>query len=127
VWWHANALRPCTESEDESKDGDPMTIKIRPTQNSIKMNSPNPNQKNQPEFLDELEILVTKRLAGHLSEFQLHESADGLMLTGLSKSFHAKQMAQELVTEFGNFRIVANELVVQPFGNEAKRERQDTL
>jgi len=91
------------------------------------MNSPNPNQKNQPEFLDELEILVTKRLAGHLSEFQLHESADGLMLTGLSKSFHAKQMAQELVTEFGNFRIVANELVVQPFGNEAKRERQDTL
>jgi hypothetical protein len=84
------------------------------------MNSSNPNQTNRPEFLEELEILVTKKLAGHLDQFQLVQSVDGLTLTGLSKSFHAKQMAQELVTQFGNFRIIANELVVLPLCNEAK-------
>lgn len=71
------------------------------------------NREPRPEFLDELERMLTRRLAGHLAQLRVSESASGLVLTGSCTSYHAKQMAQEFILHSGNFRIIDNRLVVQ--------------
>jgi len=71
------------------------------------------------DFLEQLELIVMTRLARHVSQVQLIESADGLTLRGSCKSFHAKQMAQELLMQFGNFRVIANELAVGYMDNQS--------
>jgi len=67
---------------------------------------------NRSEHLEELETIVTTRLAGHVSQFQLIESVEGVTLRGSCKSFYAKQMAQELLMQIGNFQVLVNELEV---------------
>jgi len=76
------------------------------------MAQPKSELSERSDFLEELELIVMTKLAGHVSQVQLIESADGLTLRGSCKSFHAKQMAQELLMQFGNFRVIANELTV---------------
>jgi len=72
---------------------------------------------NRSEHLEELETIVTTRLAGHVSQFQLIESVEGVTLRGSCKSFYAKQMAQELLMQIGNFQVLVNELEVGYFDN----------
>ncbi|MDZ4850585.1 MAG: universal stress protein [Pirellulaceae bacterium] len=69
------------------------------------------------KHLEELETIVTSKLAGHVSQFQLIESVEGLRLRGSCKSFFAKQMAQELLMQIGNFHVLVNELEVGYFDN----------
>jgi len=76
------------------------------------MNQPNLDLGNRSEFLQELEMIVITRLAGHISQVQFTESTDGLVLRGFCRSFYAKQMVQELLMQLGNFRVIANEIVV---------------
>jgi len=76
------------------------------------MKQPNLDLRNQSEFLQDLEMIVKTRLAGYVSQLQLIEFANGLILRGSCKSFYAKQMAQELLMQLGNFRLIANEIVV---------------
>jgi len=76
------------------------------------MTHPNLELGDRSDFLEELEMFVMTRLAGHESQVQLIESPDGLTLRGSCKSFHAKQMSKELLMQFGNFRVIANELEV---------------
>jgi len=76
------------------------------------MNQPNLDLGNRSEYLQELEMIVVTRLAGHISQVQFTESTDGLVLRGFCRSFYAKQMVQELLMQLGNFRVIANEIVV---------------
>jgi len=76
------------------------------------MNQPNLDLGNRSEYLQELEMIVVTRLAGHISQVQFTESTDGLVLRGYCRSFYAKQMVQELLMQLGNFRVIANEIVV---------------
>jgi len=76
------------------------------------MTQSNSVPSNRFEHLEELETILTTRLAGHVSQLQLIESEDGITLRGYCKSFYAKQMAQELLNQLGNFRLIANELEV---------------
>ena len=77
----------------------------------------NPLSTNRSEHLEELETIVTTKLAGHVSQFQLIESVEGLTLRGSCKSFYAKQMAQELLMQIGGFQVLVNELEVGYFDN----------
>ena len=77
----------------------------------------NPLSSNRSEHLKELETIVTIRLAGHVSQVQLIESTDGVRLRGSCKSFYAKQMAQELLMQIGNFQLLVNEMEVGYFDN----------
>jgi len=72
----------------------------------------NPLSTNRSAHLEELETIVTTRLAGHVSQFQLIESVEGVTLRGTCKSFYAKQFAQELMMQIGNFQHLVNELEV---------------
>jgi len=87
------------------------------------MTQSNPELGDRSDFLEELERIVMTRLAGHVSQVQLIDSADGLTLRGFCKSFHAKQMAQELLMQFGNFRVIANELAVGYADDRARAAR----
>jgi len=76
------------------------------------MNTCNLRQSKSFDHLEELETIVMNRLAGHVSQIQMTESADGLTLRGSCKSFYAKQMVQELLMQIGNFRVTANQIAV---------------
>ena len=81
------------------------------------MTQPTPELSDRSEFLEELEMIVTTRLAGHVSQVQLIESEDSLTIRGSCKSFYAKQMTQELLMQVGNFPALVNELEVGYFDN----------
>ena len=74
---------------------------------------------NRSEQLEELQTILTTRLAGHVSQLRLIESEDGITLRGYCKSFYVKQMAQELLKQLGNFRVIANELAVGHQDNQS--------
>jgi len=67
---------------------------------------------SRPEHVEELETMLTTRLAGHVSQLQVIESEDGITVRGYCKSFYVKQMAQELLKQLDSFRMITNELVV---------------
>jgi len=81
------------------------------------MTQSKPELSERSESLEELEMSMMTRLAGHVSQVQLIKSANGLTLRGSCKSFYAKQMAQELLMQLGNFQTLVNELKVGHIDN----------
>jgi hypothetical protein len=64
------------------------------------------------ETLAELEELVRLRLGGRVREFRLSLRDAGLVLRGRAKSHHAKQLAQQALTDLNRAPIRSNEIKV---------------
>jgi hypothetical protein len=62
--------------------------------------------------LGQIEGQVKGRLRGMLQDFLLMAAEEGLILRGRSKTFYAKQMAQQIVMESTNVPIKANNIEV---------------
>ena len=65
-----------------------------------------------PAELAILEEQIRCRLMGRLYDFQLLAADQGVVLRGRSRTYHAKQLAQEAVLERPGTRIQANEIEV---------------
>ena len=76
-----------------------------------------PNQTSTETLSAQLPQLVLALLGNRLRSFSIELSEDGIVLSGYCDSFHAKQMAQEIVAKSTSQRIVANELVVSEPSN----------
>jgi hypothetical protein len=71
------------------------------------------NERDNPECIStELKSLVMGLLKGHLRSLTIDVSERGIVLGGNCDSFHAKQLAQEIVTKSSSLRILSNDLVV---------------
>ena len=55
---------------------------------------------------------VKARLCGRIEDFRVDSGHGGLVLAGRSRTYYAKQLAQEFVRELIDQRIVANEIEV---------------
>ena len=64
------------------------------------------------EELDELEVRLQSQLSGRIRDLCLHVQADGIVLHGFTRTYHAKQVAQAMVMRLTDLPIAANEIVV---------------
>jgi hypothetical protein len=63
--------------------------------------------------------LVREQLNSRLRDFEVVVTADGLVLTGRSRTYYAKQIAQHLVMNVSGLPILANRIeVVGAFDEE---------
>lgn len=69
----------------------------------------NPNSQC---LLESLETQVLSRLSGRIRGFRVQLLNGGLVLTGTTKTYHAKQVAQHLVMEMTDVPIRANDIAV---------------
>jgi hypothetical protein len=60
----------------------------------------------------ELETLVLRKLAGQVRDFRVVAKNQGLVLLGITRSYHAKQLAQHAIMEATEQPIIANEIEV---------------
>jgi hypothetical protein len=60
----------------------------------------------------ELESFLQCHLSGRILFFRLDKSEQGLVLRGLSRTYYAKQLAQEATMAATDLRIVANNIEV---------------
>ena len=60
----------------------------------------------------ELEETVKTRLNGRVRAFRLSMEAEGLILHGKTRTYYAKQLAQQTVMSITTVRIQANEIEV---------------
>ena len=63
-----------------------------------------------PETLAELEGLICQRLGGRLRDFRLSIREAGLVLSGNTRSHHARQLAQHALMDMTRAPITANEI-----------------
>ena len=68
-----------------------------------------PNGNNE---LDMLENRLEERLSGRIRKFRLLSRGSGIVLRGLARTYHAKQLAQHAAMEILGQPIVANEIEV---------------
>jgi hypothetical protein len=69
--------------------------------------------ENQPSFsLDRLVNQLHSRLGGRIRELRVLLQDGGVVLTGCTHTYHAKQLAQECVMEMTDLPILANEIKV---------------
>ncbi len=66
-----------------------------------------------PETLAELEGLICQRLGGRLRDFRLSIREAGLVLSGNTRSHHARQLAQHALMDMTRAPITANEIEVR--------------
>ena len=73
-----------------------------------------PTLVRSPELpeIDQLECHVLSRLSGQVRNFRLVIRGCGLILTGQARTYHARQLAQQVVTEATMLPILANEIDV---------------
>jgi len=64
------------------------------------------------EDLVKLEMNLQKELAGRVSGLRLQNLPTGLVLNGKSRTYYAKQMAQEILMQSTPLRIWANQIEV---------------
>ncbi len=64
------------------------------------------------EVLDELEAHVQCCLGSQIRDFRVRCQACGLVLTGHTHTYYAKQLAQQAVMEASDLPIVANDIEV---------------
>ncbi len=80
------------------------------------MRDPNSNSRNEESasysHYAELAQRVQESLAWHLKSLSITNTGLGLVLQGECDSYHAKQMAEELVIRYTSERILENNLVV---------------
>jgi hypothetical protein len=62
-------------------------------------------------MVDDLERQVQHSLGSHVRHFHLLRRGDGLILKGHTRTYYAKQLAQQLVMR-SNQRVLANEIEV---------------
>ncbi len=62
--------------------------------------------------LDVLENRVQARLFGRVRQLQLDRVGDGIVLRGVARTYHAKQLAQHAVMSETDLPILANEIEV---------------
>lgn len=77
------------------------------------MNQPIDTDAVTGEGLAQIEERVQCRMNGRVHNFRLRIKDDGLVLTGLARTYHAKQLAQHAVMEATNLPIRANEIEVR--------------
>lgn len=85
-----------------------LSYQVQPTMKPSNI----PEQTSTTILSAELQQLVRGLLRNHLRSFSVELSDDGIVLSGYCDSFHAKQMAQEIVAKSTSRRIVSNDLVV---------------
>jgi len=71
------------------------------------------NATRRREAADQLEAHVQSRLNGLVPAFRLVWRDKGLILLGHAHTYHAKQLAHDLVTEQTTLPILANEIEVK--------------
>jgi len=76
------------------------------------------------EFVKELETMLKTKLACRISHVRLIDSVDGLTLQGCCTTFHAKQLAQELLKRHGCSRAISNCLIVRYVGSQVGERDQ---
>lgn len=83
------------------------------------MNSHNKRHSSTESPLDNTDELVQRvmaclkvRLGNPVSNFQMSRRDDGLILRGAVRTYYAKQMIQEAVTEVSGQLIVANDIEI---------------
>jgi len=62
--------------------------------------------------LDQLENRVQARLSGRIHNFRILYHDDGIILRGLARTYHAKQLAQHAVMSETQLPILANDIEV---------------
>ena len=73
----------------------------------------------------ELRKLVLELLKNRMRSFVVGVSEQGIVLSGECSSFHAKQLAQEIVSQHCRLRIIANNIVVR-YSCEIRLESDDS-
>jgi hypothetical protein len=63
--------------------------------------------------LDQLAVRLEGNLAGRIRDFQLLRHDQGIVLRGLARTYHAKQLAQHAVMKETPVPIWANEIEVR--------------
>jgi hypothetical protein len=63
--------------------------------------------------IPQLEALIRTKLFGRVRDLRLVMQDEGLVLRGNSRTYYAKQLAQEAVMEAQHLPLVANEIRVQ--------------
>ncbi len=65
-----------------------------------------------PDAATQLETHVQSRLGGQLREFRIDVQAEGLLLQGHARTYHARQQAEQAVREATGMAILGNEIEV---------------
>ena len=65
------------------------------------------------DTLNSVEAHVRRRLNGRVREFRLSMSGSGLILEGVARTYHAKQLAQHAVMEATELPISGNDIEVK--------------
>jgi hypothetical protein len=65
-----------------------------------------------PAEVERLETLVQSRLYGRVRHFRVVVRGGGVILMGQSRTYYAKQLAQQAVLEASALPILANEIQV---------------
>jgi hypothetical protein len=65
-----------------------------------------------PDQLDQLETSVLHQVGGRVRDLQLSVRDGGIVLRGVARTFHAKQVAQHAVMRNTDIPIAANEINV---------------
>jgi hypothetical protein len=61
---------------------------------------------------EHLESLMQRRLGNRIRDLRIVLQPGGVILRGRTATYHAKQLAQHAVMEFGNLPILANDIEV---------------
>jgi hypothetical protein len=64
------------------------------------------------ELLDRLGVQVRHQMSGCLRDFHLNPRGNGLVLRGRTRTYYAKQLAQNAVMRATDLPIVSNEIEV---------------
>jgi len=70
------------------------------------------NHQVSSSSLDELQARVRSQLGGRVQHFQVLNRANGLIITGRTATYYAKQLAQHTVMEASVLPILANNIEV---------------
>jgi hypothetical protein len=73
----------------------------------------NPALADPHSLLLQIHDQVHSKMHGRIWEFRVVRLEGGLVLTGCTKSYYAKQLAQHLVMENTDLPILANDIQVQ--------------
>ncbi len=83
-----------------------------------------PDPASTDALSKELEDIVLRCLGNHLQQFRIDSSDKGIVINGFCDSYHAKQMAQEIVLKNTIQKIAANKLVVKALSMHAPEAEQ---
>jgi hypothetical protein len=64
--------------------------------------------------VEAIEALLNHRLGGRVRSLRVESLAQGLILTGCTSSYHAKQLAQNMILEELGLPLLANQIAVHP-------------